>query len=61
MLVCRYAEGVHGQRKVGNPCSRVKNKRLLKYVRYERCQVQNYLSKSTFLNIDIVAVVCNVS
>jgi len=22
ILICRHAEGVHGQRKVGNPCSR---------------------------------------
>jgi len=23
MLICRILEGVHGQRKVGNPCSKV--------------------------------------
>jgi len=23
MFICRNAEGVHGQRKVGNPCSNV--------------------------------------
>jgi len=27
MLICQNAEGVHDQRKVGNPCSRVLRKR----------------------------------
>jgi len=27
MFICRNAEGVHGQRKVGNPCYKIHNKK----------------------------------
>jgi len=29
MLICRNAEGVHGKRKVGNPCSRMSGAKCL--------------------------------
>jgi len=31
MLICRNAEGVHGQTKVGNPCSKPLHQRIVGY------------------------------